>query len=130
MNTYTIREISERYHLPASTLRYYEEIGLLEHVGRTVNHQRIYTEEHIRRLDGINCFKNTGLPIAKIQEFYLYESDIPANIDKIIALVTKHEEDTKQQIAKMQNDLLHIQEKVRHYQSVKDSLLQSKDRHD
>lgn len=130
MNTYTIREISERYHLPASTLRYYEEIGLLEHVGRTENHQRIYTEEHIRRLDGINCFKNTGLPIAKIQEFYLYESDIPANIDKIIALVTKHEENTKQQIAKMQSDLLHIQEKVRHYQSVKDSLLQSKDSHD
>lgn len=128
MNTYTIREISERYQLPASTLRYYEEIGLLENVGRTANHQRIYTDEHLRRLDGINCFKNTGLPIAKIQEFYLYESDVEANIDKIITLVTKHEEDTKQQIAKMQNDLLHIQQKVRFYQGIKDSILSKTER--
>ena len=30
--TYTIREMSERFGLPASTLRYYEEIGLLTDV--------------------------------------------------------------------------------------------------
>ena len=28
--TYTIREMSERFGLPASTLRYYEEIGLFD----------------------------------------------------------------------------------------------------
>lgn len=119
---YSIKEMSQFYNVPASTLRYYEDIGLLVNVGRTESGQRIYTDEHIRRMDGINCFKNTGLPIAKIQEFFLYESDVENNIDKIIALVTKHEEDTKQQIAKMQNDLLHIQQKVRHYQGIKTAI--------
>ena len=33
--TYTIREMSERFGLPASTLRYYEEIGLLMDVINT-----------------------------------------------------------------------------------------------
>lgn len=122
MQTYTIRELSQKYNVPASTLRYYEDIGLLVNVGRTESNQRIYTEEHIRRLDGIHCFKNTGLPIAKIQEFYVYESDVEANIDSILELVSQHEENTKQQIAKMQNDLLHIQEKVRHYQAIKSSI--------
>ena len=122
MQTYTIKELSEKYDLPASTLRYYEEIGLLVNVGRTSNNQRIYTEEHIRRLDGIRCFKNTGLSIAKIQEFYVYDQDVEANIDAILALVTQHEEDTKQQIAKMQNDLLHIQEKVRRYKELKERI--------
>ncbi len=117
--TYTIKQMSQHYNIPASTLRYYEDIGLLINVGRTESGQRIYTDEHIRRMDGINCFKNTGLPISKIQEFYLYESDVESNIDKIIALVTKHEENTKQQIAKMQADLLHVQRKVRHYQGIK-----------
>ena len=70
MNTYTIRDLSLRFNVPSSTLRYYEDMGLLENVGRTENNQRIYTDEHIRRLEGINCFKRTGLPIAKIQEFY------------------------------------------------------------
>lgn len=110
------------YNVPASTLRYYEEIGLLVNVGRTESKQRIYTEEHIRRMDGINCFKNTGLPIAKIQEFYVYESDLYANIDSILQLVSEHETNTKLQIAKMQSDLLHIQEKVRHYTEIKNKL--------
>ena len=117
--TYTIKQMSQHYNIPASTLRYYEEIGLLVNVGRTESGQRIYTDEHIRRMDGINCFKNTGLPIAKIQEFYLYEGDVENNIDKIIELVNTHEENTKQQITKMQSDLLHIQQKVRHYNSIK-----------
>ncbi len=122
MKTYTIKEISERYQVQASTLRYYEEIGLLINVGRTANGQRIYTDEHIARMDGITCFKNTGLPIAQILEFYRYESDIPANIDDIIALVEKHEEDTARQIEKMQRDLLHIRHKIRFYHGIKKAI--------
>ena len=122
MKTYTIKEISQLYNMPASTLRYYEDIGLLTNVERTKSNQRIYTNEHIRKLDGINCFKNTGLPISKIQEFYLYENDIPTNIDKIIDIVTMHEKHTTEQIAKMQSDLLHIQHKVRYYQGIKNAI--------
>ncbi|MBQ2802332.1 MAG: MerR family transcriptional regulator [Lachnospiraceae bacterium] len=122
MNTYTIRELSERYHIPASTLRYYEDIGLLTQVNRTPSGQRIYTDEHLRRLDGIHCFKNTGLPIAKIQQFYQYESNVSENIDNIISLVTEHEENTKLHILKMQHVLLHIQQKVAYYNAVRKAI--------
>ena len=44
--TYTIREMSERFGLPASTLRYYEEIGLLTDVIHTESKKRIYTQQH------------------------------------------------------------------------------------
>lgn len=47
MKTYTIKEISQMFYLPSSTLRYYEEMGLLTDVGRTVSGQRIYTDEHV-----------------------------------------------------------------------------------
>lgn len=67
--TYTIREMSERFGLPASTLRYYEEIGLLTDVIHTESKKRIYTQQHIDCMTAILCFKRTGLPIAGIQEF-------------------------------------------------------------
>ena len=35
MQTYTIREISELFSLPASTLRYYESEGLLPNVEKS-----------------------------------------------------------------------------------------------
>ena len=38
--TYTIREMSERFGLPASTLRYYEEIGLLTDVKMCIRDSR------------------------------------------------------------------------------------------
>ena len=57
MQTYTIREISRLFSLPLSTLRYYEEEGLLTNVQKSASGQRIYTQEHIDRLHCINCFK-------------------------------------------------------------------------
>ncbi|MBQ7919270.1 MAG: MerR family transcriptional regulator [Lachnospiraceae bacterium] len=122
MNTYTIRDLSQRFNVPSSTLRYYEDMGLLENVERTEHNQRIYTDEHIRRLEGINCFKRTGLPIAKIQEFYEYESNLDEHIDDIIHLVTDHENNIQARIAELQQELLHIQHKVRFYNGIKESI--------
>ena len=72
MNTYTIKEMREKFDIPSSTLRYYEEIGLFPEVMRTETNQRIYTDEHIDRLHAINCFKRTGLPMAKMHDFFEY----------------------------------------------------------
>lgn len=122
MNTYTIKDLSRRFDVPSSTLRYYEDMGLLENVGRTANNQRIYTDEHIRRLEGINCFKKTGLPIARIQEFYTYEKDVDTHIEEIIQLVTEHESNIQAKIAELQQELLHIQHKVRFYNGIKEAI--------
>lgn len=40
----TIAEVSEKYDIPAATLRYYEKIGLLPRVGKK-NGIRDYSEE-------------------------------------------------------------------------------------
>lgn len=123
MNTYTIRELSELFDLPASTLRYYEEVGLLENVARNMNNQRIYTHEHIQRLKGIDCFKKTGLPISKIQEFYTYENNLDEHIDDIINLVSEHENNISNKIAELQHELKHIRHKVRYYEGIKKAII-------
>ena len=116
--TYTIRELSRRYGLPASTLRYYEEIGLLCNVRHTDRGARIYTEEHIARLDGILCFKRTGLSIAKIQEFYQYEADIANHTEDILAMMTEQEGVILRQMEELNAGLVHIREKILYYTEV------------
>lgn len=120
--TYTIRQLSQKYQLPASTLRYYEEIGLLINVLHTDKGARIYNEEHIARLDGILCLKRTGLPIAKIQEFYRFEADIANHTDDILAMMTEQEAAILKQMAELSSDLAHIREKVQYYTEVKKAL--------
>ena len=75
MQTYTIREISRLFSLPLSTLRYYEEEGLLTNVQKSASGQRIYTQEHIDRLHCINCFKRTGMTLAQLKKLFEYETD-------------------------------------------------------
>ena len=120
--TYTIREMSERFGLPASTLRYYEEIGLLTDVIHTESKKRIYTQQHIDCMTAILCFKRTGLPIAGIQEFFRLENDIPGNIDQMVAILKEHEQNTREKIERMESDLEHIQQKVRYYSAVRDAI--------
>lgn len=105
MNTYTIKEMREKFDIPSSTLRYYEEIGLFPKVMRTETNQRIYTDEHIDRLHAINCFKRTGLPMAKMHDFFEYAENLPCHIDDIIDMMEDHEKDIICQMEKMQQDL-------------------------
>jgi len=105
--------MSERFGLPASTLRYYEEIGLLTDVIHTESKKRIYTQQHIDCMTAILCFKRTGLPIAGIQEFFRLEDDIPGNIDQMVAILEEHEQNIREKIERMESDLEHIQQKVR-----------------
>lgn len=110
------------FHVRASTLRYYEEIGLLTNVKRTEQNQRLYTEEHIARLNAVSCFKNTGLPISKMQDFFRYEAKLEENIDNIIELVTEQEKNLKEHMKKMQEELAHIEHKVRYYNGIKKAI--------
>jgi DNA-binding transcriptional MerR regulator len=50
------------------TLRYYEELGLLPKPTRTAGNQRVYGEEHLRRLAFIRHAREIGFPLEAIRE--------------------------------------------------------------
>ena len=90
--TYTIAQISEKFDVAASTLRYYEEIGLLTNVERTDNGRRVYSDAHVGRLSAINCFKRAGMSISEIQDFFEYEKDEEKSIDDMMRLLRRRSE--------------------------------------
>ncbi len=119
MENYTIQELSARFGLPSSTLRYYEQVGLLVDVIHTPENKRLYTQQHVDRLNAIDCFKRTELPIQKMLEFFEYEHDLRGNADAILKLVVDHEHELVKKIDSMQNALIHIQDKVKFYTAIK-----------
>ena len=122
MRTYSIREISELFSLPASTLRYYESEGLLPVVEKNASGQRIYTEEHIERLNCINCFKRTGMTIPHLRKFFEYEADEAQHIDDIICLLEDQEKQVDEKLRQLQKDSAHVHHKVEHYKAIKHAL--------
>lgn len=126
MANYTIRELSIRYDIPTSTLRYYEDLGLLKNVTHNEKNQRIYDDGHIATLDAIQCFKQTGLPLGKMKEFFEYSSNLREHIDPIVEMMIEHEAYIKKQMKELEEGLLHIQQKVRFYSGIKDAIKEGK----
>ena len=59
---YTIGQVSERFDLPVSTLRYYDKEGLFPNLTRTSGARR-FGEQELEALRVIECLKRSGLEI-------------------------------------------------------------------
>ena len=65
---YRIGELSGKVGLTERTIRYYEELGLLESVKRLVGGVRVYTDADVRRLKYIGKLKMLGLTLQEMLE--------------------------------------------------------------
>ena len=119
---YSIKEMSQMFNLPASTIRYYESIGLLENVQHKNGYHRIYDESHVHRLHAIECFKKALLPLEEIKQFFEYEKDMVANSTDIVNMMKNQEEKTLSAIKDLEDGLAHVKLKVRYYSLVNEAV--------
>lgn len=119
---YSIKDITEKFGLNASTIRYYEEIGLLENVEHRDKYHRIYDDSHIDRLAAIECFKKARLSLGDIKQFFEYEKDININSGRILEMMKKQEEETQAELEKLKAGLKHVQKKIKYYTAVTEAI--------
>ena len=65
---YTIGQISEMFHLPISTLRYYDKQGLFPDMERQSGIRK-FTDREVEAIRVIECLKASGLEIREIKQF-------------------------------------------------------------
>jgi len=64
----SIGEIAQKLDMSQRTIRYYEEIGLLNSIKRVEGGRRIYTDADLRRLKLIKRLKIMGMTLSEMQE--------------------------------------------------------------
>lgn len=68
--TYSIREVAGLTGLPASTLRYYESVGVVRPVSRGASSgHRVYTDEDLDLLTWVACLSHTGMSIEEMRRY-------------------------------------------------------------
>lgn len=67
--TYTIQQASALIDLPATTLRYYEDIGLIGPIARATNGHRRYTADDLRAITFVKRLRVTGMSVEEMCEF-------------------------------------------------------------
>ena len=66
--TFQIGEAAERAELSLRSVRYYEEMGLVAPESRTAGGFRLYTDEHVDRLQLIRRMKPLGFSLQQMRE--------------------------------------------------------------
>jgi DNA-binding transcriptional MerR regulator len=64
----SIGEIAKKLDMSQRTIRYYEEIGLLNSIKRLEAGRRVYTERDLQRLKLIKRLKLMGMTLSEMQE--------------------------------------------------------------
>src|SRR5512144_1155811 len=113
--TYAIGEISHLVGLSQRTIRYYEEIGLLQSIRRIENGKRVYTDDDVRRLKFINRLKVLGLSLAEmveLEKIYRQQRNNREIIPKLIVLLDQRADQIDERI----RQLTVLKREIREYQ--------------
>ncbi|PVA10015.1 Cu(I)-responsive transcriptional regulator [Pelagivirga sediminicola] len=106
----TIKDVARATGLPAKTIRYYEEIGLI-HPTRATNGYRHFSEEDEHRLTFLGRARALGFSIAECRDLLnLYNDKSRASAD-VRAIAAQHLKDIEQKIdalAAMRDTLAHL----------------------
>lgn len=106
-----IKEVVQKYGLPASTLRYYEKIGLLNPVKRN-NGVREYQEEDLNHLDFILCMKESQMSLEMIKHYFDLYNLGPETLEQRLDLLKQQRELTEQKQQEIQKTLDYIDYKI------------------
>jgi DNA-binding transcriptional MerR regulator len=83
-----IGEIAQRSGIPAKTLRYYEDIGLLRPPERSASGYRDYRPEVLDRLAFIKSSQALGLSLGEIRSIIAMREDGDAPCSHVLELLT------------------------------------------
>lgn len=115
-----IGELARQSGLTIRTIRYYEERGLLNSVGRTPGNYRLYNRESLKLLQTIQRCKKLGMSlddILELKDLYARKGDCTGQLrEKFLRLV----QDRIHQIDRDIEELTLLREEISfHYQRLK-----------
>jgi DNA-binding transcriptional MerR regulator len=125
---YQIGELANLVKMSPRTIRYYEEIGLLNSVKRVEGGKRIYTDKDVQRLKFITRLKHLGLTLSEMNElediYQIHRTNkkvLPRLLELLDTHVSKIDERINQ-LVKLKADALEYKKKIRQKLNVEDDL--------
>jgi DNA-binding transcriptional MerR regulator len=116
---YQIGELATLVGLTTRTIRYYEEIGLLNSVKRVEGGKRVYTDRDCQRLKFIKRLKDLGLTLAEMQELediYQIHRTNRRVLPRLLELLERHAnriDERIQNLGKLKREIIDYQERIR-----------------
>jgi MerR family transcriptional regulator, copper efflux regulator len=97
-----IGELAERSSVPAKTIRYYEDIGVLAPPSRTASGYRDYDAATIERLRFVRAAQAVGLKLGEIREVMSFRDRGEVPCEHVTELITRRAAEIDERIAELE----------------------------
>lgn len=114
----SIGDLAKHLEMSQRTIRYYEEIGLLNSIKRVEGGRRVYTAMDRRRLKLIKRLKIMGMTLSEMQELeamWSYEKSNDKVLKRLLELLSNHLKRLDDRIADLdilRHEILEYQERI------------------
>ena len=115
----SIGEIAKKLDISQRTIRYYEEIGLLNSIKRVEAGRRVYTDMDFRRLKLIKRLKIMGMTLSEMQELeamWTIEKSNDKVLGRLAELLGNHLKRLDDRIADLdilKNEIMEYQKRIK-----------------
>lgn len=100
----SIGEVASALGLTTRTIRYWEEVGIIESVPRSDGATRGFTPYYVRRIKFIIKLKELGLTIREMQELYAAYGEAKQTermVPRLVEILDEHIEKIDEKMAKL-----------------------------
>ena len=116
---YTMKQMARMFGVTEHTLRFYTDQGLLP-CGRDGGNRRVFDEESVNWMQGIQCLKGCGASLEDIRAYCrlcLMEGS-EENLRARYAIIRKQREEAYRRIEEAKAAARYMDEKVAHYEAI------------
>ncbi|MGH2659573.1 MAG: heavy metal-responsive transcriptional regulator [Actinomycetota bacterium] len=113
-----IGKLAEASGIPTTTIRYYEEIGLMPPPQRTASGYRDYEPNSASRLEFIQAAQSVGLTLGEIREILAFRDQGEFPCRHVAALIDQHAAELSQRIRTLEAMLRDLERLSKKAQSI------------
>ena len=114
---YSIGEAAKKMNISTTTLRYYDQEGLIPFVHRTSGGARVFTDKDFRWLRLISCLKKAGMPLKDIRRYIEMTVQGEDTIEERLQMFLDQKEKIRLQMQQLQQTLDVVEYKCWYYET-------------
>lgn len=117
---YTMKEVCQIVGWSYETLKYYCKEGLIPNVKRDKNNYRVFDENNIEWINGLQCLKKCGMSLKDMRMYLDYCMQGPVSIPERVDMLNETKEDLERRLSEIQESLDYIEQKKELYRDMQE----------
>ena len=117
---YTMKEVCQIVGWSYETLKYYCKEGLIPNVKRDKNNYRVFDENNIEWIKGLQCLKKCGMSLKDMRMYLDYCMQGPVSIPERVNMLNETKEDLERRKTEIQVSLNYIEQKKELYRDMQE----------